>query len=136
MQKIEHIGIAVKSIDAYIKMYEQLLNTPCYKLEEVASEGVKTAFYRVGPNKIELLEATRPDSPIAKFIEKKGEGIHHIAYAVTNIVEEIDRLKGLGFELLNNAPKNGADNKEIVFLHPRSAGGVLVELCAERITEQ
>jgi len=135
MQKIEHIGIAVKSIDAYIKMYEQLLNTPCYKLEEVASEGVKTAFYRVGPNKIELLEATKPDSPIAKFIEKKGEGIHHIAYAVSNIVQEIDRLKNLGFELLNNTPKNGADNKEIVFLHPRSAGGVLVELCAERITK-
>jgi methylmalonyl-CoA/ethylmalonyl-CoA epimerase len=132
MQKIEHIGIAVKSIDAYIKMYEQLLNTPCYKVEEVSSEGVKTAFFRVGPNKIELLEATNPESPIAKFIEKKGEGVHHIAYAVANINEEIQRLKKAGFELLSDSPKKGADNKEIVFLHPKSAGGVLVELCAER----
>jgi len=131
MQKIEHIGIAVNSIDAYIKMYESLLNTPCYKIEEVKSEGVKTAFYKVGPNKIELLEATNPDSPIAKFIAKKGEGIHHIAYAVANIEEEIDRLQKLGFELLNTVPKNGADNKKIAFLHPKSAGGVLVELCAD-----
>ncbi len=134
MQKIEHIGIAVKSIDAYIKMYEQLLNTPCYKLEAVESEGVKTAFYRVGPNKIELLEATNANSPIAKFIEKKGEGVHHIAYAVANIKEEIDRLKNAGFELLGDAPKKGADGKEIIFLHPKSAGGVLVELCGERTT--
>jgi len=132
MQKIEHIGIAVKSIDSYIKMYESLLNTPCYKMEEVESEGVKTAFYRVGPNKIELLEATKPDSPIAKFIEKKGEGIHHIAYAVADIDAEVMRLSGLGFELLNATPKNGADNKRIVFLHPKSAGGVLVELCMEK----
>lgn len=131
MQKIEHIGIAVKSIDAYIKMYEQLLNTPCYKLEEVESEGVKTAFFRVGPNKIELLEPTNTSSPIAKFIDKKGEGVHHIAYAVTNIKNEMERLKNLGFELLSDLPKNGADGKEIVFLHPKSAGGVLVELCAE-----
>ena len=133
MQKIEHIGIAVKSIDAYIKMYEQLLNTPCYKLEAVESEGVRTAFYRVGPNKIELLEATNSTSPIAKFIEKKGEGIHHIAYAVTNIKEEIERLKKAGFELLGDMPKNGADGKEIIFLHPKSAGGVLVELCSDKI---
>ncbi|HYG52224.1 MAG TPA: methylmalonyl-CoA epimerase [Flavobacteriales bacterium] len=132
MQKIEHIGIAVKSIEAYINMYEQLLDTSCYKLEAVESEGVKTAFFKVGPNKIELLEATRPDSPIAKFIEKKGEGIHHIAYAVTNVSEEMERLKRLGFELLNQSPKSGADNKEIVFLHPKSAGGVLVELCSDR----
>ncbi|HLP12856.1 MAG TPA: methylmalonyl-CoA epimerase [Flavobacteriales bacterium] len=132
MQKIEHIGIAVKSIDVYIRMYEQLLNTPCYKLEAVESEGVKTAFFKVGPNKIELLEATKPDSPIAKFIEKKGEGIHHIAYAVSNVHEEMERLKNLGFELLGDAPKNGADGKEIIFLHPKSAGGVLVELCADR----
>ncbi len=132
MQKIEHIGIAVKSIDAYIKMYEQLLNTPCYKLEAVESEGVRTAFYRVGPNKIELLEATNSTSPIAKFIEKKGEGIHHIAYAVTNIKEEIERLKKAGFELLGDSPKNGADDKEIIFLHPKSVGGVLVELCADK----
>lgn len=132
LQKIEHIGIAVKSIDAYIKMYEQLLDTPCYKLEAVESEGVKTAFFKVGPNKIELLEATKPDSPIAKFIEKKGEGIHHIAYAVANVQEEIQRLKNSGFELLGDVPKNGADGKEIIFLHPKSAGGVLVELCADR----
>lgn len=132
MQKIEHIGIAVKSIEAYIELYANLLNTPCYKLEEVESEGVKTAFYRVGPNKIELLEATRPDSPIAKYIEKKGEGIHHIAYAVSDIRHEIQRLTALGFELIQSQPKHGADNKEIVFLHPKSAGGVLVELCADR----
>ena len=131
MQKIEHIGIAVKSIEQYIKLYEVLLNTPCYKTEEVLSEGVKTAFYRVGPNKIELLEATNPDSPIAKFIAKKGEGIHHIAYAVTNIENEITRLQNSGFELLNNVPKSGADNKKIIFLHPKSAGGVLVELCTD-----
>lgn len=131
MQKIEHIGIAVKSIEAYIKLYEQLLNTPCYKLEEVESEGVKTAFFRVGPNKIELLEATKPDSPIAKFIEKKGEGIHHIAYAVVDIRAEITRLTQAGFELLKTEPKAGADHKEIVFLHPKSAGGVLVELCSD-----
>lgn len=131
MQKIEHIGIAVKSIDQYIKLYEMLLNTQCYKIEEVVSEGVKTAFFKVGPNKIELLEATNPDSPIAKFIAKKGEGIHHIAYAVSNIDAEIKRLLNEGFELINNAPKAGADNKKIVFLHPKSAGGVLVELCAD-----
>lgn len=131
MQKIEHIGIAVKSIEAYIRLYETLLQTPCYKLEEVEAEGVKTAFYRVGPNKIELLEATRPDSPIAKYIEKKGEGIHHIAYAVTNIRDEMERLSKAGFELLAAQPKKGADGKEIVFLHPKSAGGVLVELCAD-----
>jgi methylmalonyl-CoA/ethylmalonyl-CoA epimerase len=132
MQKIEHIGIAVKSIDTYIKMYEQLLDTPCYKLEAVESEGVKTAFFKVGPNKIELLEATKPDSPIAKFIEKKGEGIHHIAYAVANVHQEMERLMNLGFELLGQSPKNGADGKEIIFLHPKSAGGVLIELCADR----
>lgn len=131
MQKIEHIGIAVKSIEAYIRLYETLLQTPCYKIEEVETEGVKTAFYRVGPNKIELLEATRPDSPIAKYIEKKGEGIHHIAYAVSDIRAEIERLSGAGFELLSAQPKKGADGKEIVFLHPKSAGGVLVELCAD-----
>lgn len=131
MQKIEHIGIAVKNIEAFIKMYETLLQTPCYKIEEVETEGVKTAFFRVGPNKIELLEATRPDSPIARHIEKKGEGIHHIAYAVTNIRAEIERLSKEGFELLATTPKKGADGKEIVFLHPKSAGGVLVELCAD-----
>lgn len=131
MQKIEHIGIAVKSIDQYIKTWSVLLNTPCYKIEEVESEGVKTAFFKVGPNKVELLEATRPDSPIAKFIEKRGEGIHHIAYAVTNIEMEIARLKETGFEILNDTPKQGADNKKIVFLHPKSTGGVLVELCED-----
>jgi methylmalonyl-CoA/ethylmalonyl-CoA epimerase len=131
MQKIEHIGIAVKSIEAYIKLYENLLDTPCYKLEEVESEGVKTAFYKVGPNKIELLEATKPDSPIAKFIEKKGEGIHHIAYAVLDIRAEIKRLTQAGFEFIKSEPKNGADGKEIVFLYPKSAGGVLVELCSD-----
>lgn len=134
MQKIEHIGIAVKSIDAYINMYETLLQTPCYKIEEVEREGVKTAFYMVGPNKIELLEATKPESPIARFIEKKGEGMHHIAYAVTDVRAEIKRLAAEGFELLGTEPKPGADGKEIIFLHPKSTGGVLVELCADRAT--
>ena len=131
MQKIEHIGIAVKSIEAHVKMYETLLQTPCYKIEEVEAEGVKTAFFRVGPNKIELLEATRPDSPIAKYIDKKGEGIHHIAFEVTDIEAEMQRLKNEGFILLNEKPKLGADNKLVCFVHPKSANGVLIELCQE-----
>lgn len=131
MNKIEHIGIAVKSLEVSNVLFEKLLGVPCYKQEEVASEGVKTSFFMNGPNKIELLEATNPDSPIAKFIEKKGEGIHHIAFDVTDIVAEIERLKNEGFIVLNETPKKGADNKLVAFLHPKGTNGVLVELCQE-----
>ncbi len=132
LNKIEHLGIAVNSIDASAKIYETLLGSSCYKIEEVESEGVKTAFFQVGESKIELLEATKEDSPIAKFLAKKGQGIHHIAFDVTDIHAEIDRLQKEGFELINLSPKNGADNKLIAFLHPKSTDGILVELCQER----
>ncbi len=132
MEKIEHLGIAVNNLDEAIPLYEILLNTSCYKLEEVEREGVKTAFFQNGPNKIELLEATHPDSPIAKFIAKKGEGIHHIAFAVSDIKAEMKRLKEAGFNLLSDEPKLGADNKWVAFLHPKSTKGVLLELCQER----
>lgn len=131
MEKIEHIGIAVKDLEASNKLFEKLLGVPHYKIEEVASEGVKTSFFKSGPNKIELLEATKPDSPIAKYLEKKGEGIHHIAFAVEDIASEIDRLKNEGFTVLNETPKKGADNKLVAFLHPKGTNGVLVELCQE-----
>ena len=131
MEKIEHIGIAVKDLESSNQLFEKLLGNPHYKIEEVASEGVKTSFFRSGPNKIELLEATHPDSPIAKFIEKKGEGIHHIAFAVDDNVSEITRLKSEGFIVLNETPKKGADNKLVAFLHPKSTNGVLVELCQD-----
>ena len=131
MLKIEHLGIAVKDLNASTALYEQLLNTPCYKTEEVASEGVNTAFFRVGESKVELLEATSAESPIAKFIEKRGQGIHHVAFEVENIEAEIKRLGALGFEVLNEVPKKGADNKLVCFLHPRTTGGVLIELCQE-----
>ena len=131
MDKIEHIGIAVKDLDASNALFEKLLGVPHYKIEEVASEGVKTSFFKSGPNKIELLEATKADSPIAKFLEKKGEGIHHVAFAVEDIVSEIERLKGEGFVVLNETPKKGADNKLVAFLHPKGTNGVLVELCQE-----
>ncbi|RFC53553.1 methylmalonyl-CoA epimerase [Brumimicrobium aurantiacum] len=132
MNKIEHIGIAVKDMDSAISIYEKMLNTECYKVEEVKSEGVKTAFFKVGESKIELLEATNPESPIAKFIEKRGVGMHHIAFDVTNIEEEIERLLNEDFQLIQKTPKNGADNKKIAFLHPKSTAGLLVELCQER----
>ena len=132
MNKIEHIGIAVKDLDVSIPLFEQLLNTPCYKTEGVASEGVKTAFFQQGPNKIELLEATGEDSPIAKFLAKKGEGIHHIAFDVDDIESEMKRLSAAGFELLNATPKSGADNKLVCFLHPKSTNSVLIELCQEK----
>ena len=132
MQKIEHIGIAVKDLQISIPLFEQLLNTPCYKTEAVVSEGVNTAFFQTGASKIELLEASKDESPIAKFITKKGEGIHHIAFAVDNIEAEMKRLVALGFELLNEVPKQGADNKLVCFLHPKGTNGVLVELCQER----
>ncbi|GAA4449899.1 methylmalonyl-CoA epimerase [Rurimicrobium arvi] len=135
MIRIEHIGIAVANLKDSIELYEQLLNTPCYKTEVVESEHVSTAFFRVGDSKIELLEASDPESPIAKFIAKKGQGIHHIAYEVENIQAEMKRLEALGFELLNVSPKKGADNKLVCFLHPKTSGGVLVELCQE-ITDE
>ena len=131
MNKIEHIGIAVKNLEASNELFASLLGTNHYKIEEVLSEGVTTSFFKAGPNKIELLEATNPNSPIAKFIEKKGEGIHHIAFAVTDIYSEITRLKSEGFLVLNDTPKKGADNKLVVFLHPKSSNGVLVELCQD-----
>ncbi len=131
MRKIEHIGIAVKSLEVSNVVFEKLFGVPAYKSEEVASEGVNTSFFRNGPNKIELLEATNPESPIAKFIEKKGEGIHHIAFDVEDIVSEIARLKAEGFVVLNEVPKKGADNKLVAFLHPKTTNGVLIELCQE-----
>jgi len=131
MKKIEHIGIAVKDLDAGNEIYKRLLGKSHYKIEEVKSENVKTSFFKVGPNKIELLEATDPSSPIAKFIEKRGEGIHHIAYAVKDIRKEMKRLEKEGFILLNKEPKRGADNKLVCFVHPKTANGVLVELCQE-----
>lgn len=131
MRKIEHIGIAVKNLNDANTLFEKLLGTPAYKEEEVESEGVKTSFFMNGPNKIELLEASRPDSPIAKFIKKKGEGIHHIAFDVEDIISEITRLKKEGFIVLNETPKKGADNKLVAFLHPKGTNGVLVELCQE-----
>ncbi|MCJ8208908.1 methylmalonyl-CoA epimerase [Mucilaginibacter sp. RS28] len=131
MTKIEHIGIAVKDLAAAGKLYEKLLNTNVYKTEEVASEFVRTAFLQTGPNKIELLEATAENSAIAGFIAKKGEGIHHIAFDVEDIEAEMQRLKNEGFVLLNETPKRGADNKLVCFVHPKSANGVLIELCQE-----
>lgn len=131
MKKVEHIGIAVKDIAVSCQLYEKLLGTSCYKQELVESEGVDTAFFRTGENKIELLSATTADSPIAKFLEKKGEGIHHIAFDVTDIVAEMERLKNEGFTLLNEVPKRGADNKLVCFVHPKGTNGVLVELCQE-----
>ena len=131
MLKIEHIGIAVKDIDKSNELFNDLFGQPHYKIEEVESEHVKTAFFKIGENKIELLEATDKDSPIAKFIKKKGEGIHHIAFEVDNIEEEVERLNKKGFKILNEIPKKGADNKRVVFLHPKSTNGVLIELCQE-----
>lgn len=132
MNKIEHIGIAIKDIHQADQLFEKLFGMPAYKLESVESEGVKTSFFKVGPNKIELLEATNPNSPVAKFIEKRGEGIHHIAFDVDDIESEIERLKGEGFQMINDTPKSGADNKLIAFLHPKSTAGVLIELCQEK----
>jgi methylmalonyl-CoA/ethylmalonyl-CoA epimerase len=129
MLKIEHLGIAVKSLETSNALFEKLLGTPQYKMEEVASEGVLTSFFKMGDSKIELLEATREDSPIAKFIEKRGEGIHHIAFEVADIYAEMKRMQDEGFTLLNAEPKHGADNKLVCFLHPKNTNGVLIELC-------
>lgn len=131
MIRIEHIGIAVKNSKESSKLFEQLLGSPCYKTEEVSSESVLTSFFKVGDNKIELLEALSPESAIAKFIDKKGEGIHHIAFEVEDILIEMKRLKAEGFQLLNETPKKGADNKLICFVHPKSSNSVLIELCQE-----
>jgi methylmalonyl-CoA/ethylmalonyl-CoA epimerase len=131
MNKIEHLGIAVKDLKISESIFEKLLNIKAYKSETVEIEGVKTLFFQIGPNKIELLQALNENSPIAKFIEKKGEGIHHIAFEVEDIYAEIERLKKEGFILLNDTPKKGADNKLICFVHPKSSNGVLIELCQE-----
>ncbi len=131
MKSIEHIGIAVKNLEEANKTYKALLGKEAYKIEEVAREGVKTSFFKIGDSKIELLEATREDSAIAKYIEKRGQGIHHIAFLVDDLTTEVNRLKEEGFVLLNETPKKGADNKLVVFMHPKSANGVLVELCQE-----
>ncbi len=132
MVKIEHIGIAVKELAISVPLFEKLLNSPCYKTETVESEKVNTAFFQQGQTKIELLESSTPDGVIARFIEKKGEGIHHIAFDVEDIYAEMERLKNEGFVLLNEKPKDGADNKLVCFLHPKGTNGVLVELCMEK----
>lgn len=132
MEKLEHIGIAVKNLDESNKLFARLLGKPHYKIEEVASEGVRTSFFDAGNVKIELLEATNPNSPIAKFIEKRGEGIHHLAFEVANVKESVRAYAENGFALLNETPKAGADNKQIAFMHPKSTNGVLVEMCEER----
>jgi methylmalonyl-CoA/ethylmalonyl-CoA epimerase len=132
MKRIEHLGIAVKNLEESIPMYEALLNTTCFKREGVASEGVMTAFFQVGASKIELLEATNEDSPIAKFLAKNGPGFHHVAFEVEDIEIEIKRLQTAGFQLIHEAAKDGADNKLIAFLHPKSTGSLLVEICQEK----
>jgi methylmalonyl-CoA/ethylmalonyl-CoA epimerase len=131
MLKIEHLGIAVKDLEQSNLLFTKLFGKAPYKLEKVESENVSTSFFMMGESKIELLEATNPNSPIAKFIEKKGEGIHHIAFEVSDIYAEMERLKSEGFTLLSEEPKKGADNKLICFLHPKSSNGVLIELCQE-----
>ena len=132
MNKVEHIGIAVKGLAEAIPLFEKLLDTPCYKQESVAGEKVNTAFFQQGESKIELLESTDPEGVIAKFIERKGEGMHHIAFETKDIRAEMKRLSEAGFRLLNPEPKEGADNKWVCFLHPKDTAGVLVELCQER----
>lgn len=131
MKKIEHIGIAVADLEKSNTLFKNLLGKAHFKTEKVEGEGVETSFFQVGETKVELLQAMRPDSPIAKFIDRKSEGVHHIAFAVEDILAEVTRLKDAGFEILNETPKEGADNKLVVFLHPRSTNGVLVELCQE-----
>lgn len=130
--KIEHIGIAVRELSQSVPLFEKLLNTSCYKTEQVESEQVATAFFKTGDSKIELLESSHAEGVIARFIEKKGEGLHHIAFEVEDIEAEMKRLAGEGFILLNNTPKPGADNKLVCFLHPKNTNGVLIELCMEK----
>ena len=135
IKKIEHLGIAVNNLDEAIPLYEKLLQTTCYKTESVSSEGVNTAFFQIGEAKIELLEANNQNSPIAKFLSKRGEGFHHIAFEVDDIEEELARLQKLDFILLHLSPKEGADNKRIAFLHPKSTMGMLIELCQDNISK-
>lgn len=135
MQKIEHIGIAVRDLEKSNQLFAKLLGVEHYKIEEVSSENVLTSFFKTGPNKIELVAATSEDSAIHKYLEKRGEGIHHIAFAVEDIYAEMERLECEGFRLLNKEPKRGADNKLVCFVHPKSANGVLVELCQEIVDE-
>ena len=135
IKKIEHLGIAVKNLDEAIPLYEKLLQTTCYKTESVSSEGVNTAFFQIGEAKIELLEASNQNSPIAKFLAKRGEGFHHVAFEVDDIEEELARLQKLDFILLHLSPKEGADNKRIAFLHPKSTMGMLIELCQDNISK-
>lgn len=132
MRKIEHLGIAVKDLEKSNELFKKLLGKKHYKEEAVEGEGVRTSFFMIGETKVELLEASRQDSPIKKFIDKKSEGIHHIAFEVEDIFTEMERLKSEGFEILNETPKEGADNKLVVFLHPKTTNGVLVELCQEK----
>lgn len=132
IKKIEHIGIAVQNLSDAIPIYEKLFETTCYKKEQVTSEGVITAFFKIGDSKIELLQATHQDSPIAKFLERRGGGFHHIAFDVEDIEHEISRLQQQGFDLLHSTPKDGADNKRIAFMHPKSSLGMLIELCQEK----
>ena len=132
MKKVEHIGIAVKDLNNANALFEKLFNQSHYKVEELESEGVSTSFFKVGDTKIELLQALQADSPIAKFIEKRGEGIHHIAFEVDDIQSEMERLQAEGFELIHTEAKDGVDNKKICFLHPKSTNGVLIELCQEK----
>jgi len=129
--KVEHIGIAVKDLATSIPLFEQLLGSPCYKTESVDSESVNTAFFLQQSTKIELLESSKPEGPIAKFIDKKGEGMHHIAFEVDDLKAEIERLKSEGFKFINEEPKRGADNKMVCFLHPKSTNGMLVEICQQ-----
>ena len=135
IKKIEHLGIAVNNLDEAIPLYERLLQTTCYKTESVSSEGVNTAFFQIGEAKIELLEASNQNSPIAKFLAKRGEGFHHVAFEVDDIEEELARLQKLDFILLHLSPKEGADNKRIAFLHPKSTMGMLIELCQDNISK-
>jgi methylmalonyl-CoA/ethylmalonyl-CoA epimerase len=135
IKKIEHLGIAVNSLDEAIPLYERLLQTTCYKTESVSSEGVNTAFFQIGEAKIELLEASNQNSPIAKFLSKRGEGFHHVAFDVDDIEEELARLQKLDFILLHLSPKEGADNKRIAFMHPKSTMGMLIELCQDNISK-
>jgi methylmalonyl-CoA/ethylmalonyl-CoA epimerase len=131
MLKIEHIGIAVKNLDSSNQLFAKLLGKPHYKLESVESEKVNTSFFQIGESKIELLEATNTESAIAKFLEKKGEGVHHLAFAVEDIEKEVERLKGEGFQAISDKPKRGADNKLVFFFHPKGTNGILIELCQE-----
>ena len=130
--KVEHVGIAVESLMTSIPLFEKLLNTPCYKTEDVWSENVKTAFFKIGDTKVELLQSLKSDGVIKKFLDKKGEGIHHIAFEVEDIYEEIKRLKKEGFEIINETPKQGADNKLICFINPKGTNSILIELCQEK----